>query len=73
MTIITGPSLSDEMRAVEAEFPGWHLFTSNTGRIWACTCKNCYGGSGSTLDAQTPQEMRRVIAREIREWAQVAA
>ena len=72
MTITTGPSLSDEMRAVEREFPGWHLFASDAGRIWACTNKNCGGGCGTTLDAETPQEMRRVIAQQIHEWAVAA-
>ena len=73
MTIITGPGLRAELRAVERDCPGWHLFTSDAGNIWAATTENHAGGSGTTLDAPTPHRMRYKIAAQVHEWAQVAA
>ena len=73
MNVPSGDHLSDELRAVEQDFPGWHLYPSDAGRIWASTTENHDGGSGTTLDANTPQAMRYEIAVQEREWAQVAA
>lgn len=75
MSTLTDGSLTAELRAVEQEYPGWHLFTSDTGRIWAVTTENHEGhsGSGTTLDAETPAGMRREIAAQVREWGCGAA
>lgn len=68
MDTITSGSLSTELRAVEHDYPGWHLFTSDTGRIWAATTENHAGGSGTTLDAPSPDLMRHAIAEQQHQW-----
>jgi len=60
--------LSDELRAIEDDCPGWHLYTSDAGRIVAVTTRNVSGGFGTTLDAPTPTAMRREIAIKERHW-----
>ncbi len=69
MTIDAGLSLSEAMRAVEHECPGWHLFTSDAGNIWAVTTANPDNKAGGfTLTAPTPEAMRREIAVQERIW-----
>lgn len=73
MDSTNGGGLRTELRAVEDDYPGWHLYLSDTGSVWAATTENHAGGSGTTLEAPTPGGMRREIAAQVREWAQVAA
>lgn len=69
MTITTGTApVSLELRAIEREFPGWHLFASDAGTIWAVTTENHAGGSGTTLDAPSPALMRHEIAEQQHRW-----
>lgn len=68
MTITTGPRLSDETATIGRDCPGWHAWTSSAGRTWAATTENHAGGSGTTLDAPTPEAMRREIAIQERIW-----
>jgi hypothetical protein len=68
VTINAALTLSDELRAIEHEHPGWHLFTSDSGDVWAVTTENHDGGSGTTLEAPSPQAMRREIAVQERIW-----
>jgi hypothetical protein len=69
----TGPTLTEEMRAVQKQHPGWHVWKSSAGRIWAATAENHTGGSGTTLDAPTPEAMHREIAVQVHEWEACAA
>ena len=64
-----GPGLHEEMRAVEREYAGWHLYMTDAGTIWAVTCHTPWRGGGVTLDAPTPELMRHEIAAEIHRWA----
>jgi len=71
--MITEHDLSIAMHAVEtwattAYGHRWHLYTSSTGEVWAVTtaCPD-RGGSGTTLETHTPDQMRREIAET--EWA----
>lgn len=72
MDIITGHRLCDELHAVEDDYPGWHVWKSSAGRIWAATPENHTGGSGTTLDAPTPDLMRHAIAEQVHAWQFVA-
>lgn len=72
MTITASTGLRAELRAVERDYPGWHLFTSDTGSVWAATTENHAGGSGTTLEAPTAAVMRYEIAAQVREWAVAA-
>ena len=69
MTITSGDApVGLELRAIEREFPGWHLFLSDAGNVWAATTENHGGGSGTTLDAPTPALMRHEIAQQRHRW-----
>jgi hypothetical protein len=69
LTITSGDApVSLELRAIEREFPGWHLFPSDAGRIWAVTTHTHAGGSGTTLDAETPALARQQIAEQEHLW-----
>jgi hypothetical protein len=68
VTIDTAPTLTDELRAIERKHPGWHLFLSDAGNVWAVTARAHDGGSGTTLDARTPAGMDREIAVQERIW-----
>jgi hypothetical protein len=68
VTTTSGTSLHAELQAVEQEFPGWHLFASDTGQIWAVTTENHAGGSGTTLEAPSPALMRHEIAGQQHRW-----
>jgi hypothetical protein len=64
------PSLSDELRAVEAGHPGWHCWTGNTGRCHATTCQCAYpDGCGTTVEARTPDLLHHAIAEVVHDWA----
>jgi hypothetical protein len=52
-------SLTEEMRAVECEYPGWLLHLSEQGSIWIDSVSGV-----PSLRAATPLHARRVIA----EW-----
>ena len=68
MIILTAPGLRAELRAVENANPGWHCWLSNTGVVHATTCRCPIGGSGTTLEAPSPQRMSQVIAAQVHEW-----
>lgn len=70
MTIDTAPTLTDELRAIERKHPGWHLYVSDAGNIWAVTTQaHDLGGSGTTLgEVRTPAAMEREIAVQERIW-----
>jgi hypothetical protein len=88
MTATTAsPPLSDELRAVAAEWPGWHTWLTSAGRVCATHClsraemaaiedhvgaKGLYAGSGVTLDAATPEQIRRQIAQYVAQAARAA-
>ena len=63
----TEQTLTEEMRGVEAEFPEWHLFATDTV-IWAVTSHTPCHGCGLTLDAPTPALMRHAIAAQQHRW-----
>jgi hypothetical protein len=73
LIISTGASLHEETASIGRDYPGWHAWISDAGRVWAATPRSYAGGSGTTIDAPTPAAMRREIAETEREWAQVAA
>jgi hypothetical protein len=66
---VDGPSYRDELVALEADYPRWHCWFSDTGIVHATTCTCPAGGSGTTLEAPTPERMRQVIAAQVHEWA----
>jgi hypothetical protein len=72
VTITSRQGLRAELRAVEDDYPGWHLYLSDTGSVWAATTENHHGGSGTTLEGVTPRGMRYEIAAQVRQW-EVAA
>jgi hypothetical protein len=65
-------SLRAEVGQIDHDCPGWHAWVSSTGRVNATCCKSSYGGSGTTLDAPTAEQMRHAIAEQEHEW-EVAA
>jgi hypothetical protein len=77
MIIASGPpDLSEQLRALEQEFPGWHAWHSDAGIFYATTCKCAYEcGSGTTVEAPTPELLRYEIACQVHQWqiADVAA
>lgn len=48
---------------IEADYPNWHVFVSDAGRWWAVATDTTAHGSGTTLDADTPTQLRTEIAR----------
>ena len=69
MTIDAGLSLSEAMRAVEHNHPGWHLYLDTKADVCAVTTQNPSNrGGGCTLDARTPEAMDREIAIQERTW-----
>jgi len=60
-------SLTAECQLVGTE-TGWHVWFSDAGVIHATTRKCPGGGSGTTLTAGTPEQMRRVVAETEHEW-----
>jgi hypothetical protein len=73
IALTDGIKVSDEMRAVEADYPDWHLFATLDGTIWAVTSHTPWKGRGITLDARTPELMRHEIAAEEHRWERVPA
>jgi hypothetical protein len=65
-------SLHAEVRAIDTDNPGWHAWLSDMGIVHTATCKSPYGGSGTTLEAPTAREMRRVIAEQEHAWSVAA-
>ena len=64
------PTLSAELRAVEAGHPGWHCWRSDTGWCHATTCRCAYPqGSGTTVEARTPVLLDHAIAVVVHDWA----
>jgi hypothetical protein len=57
------PTLSEELAAVQADNPGWHCWRSDAGVMHATTCKCATPeGSGTTVEAPTPDLLRYAIA-----------
>ena len=70
----SGPTLHDDLRAVEARFPHWHCWTSRDGRCWAATAHYHYAeGSGITVDCGHVTQLGRAIAEAVHDWERVAA
>jgi hypothetical protein len=67
------PALSEELAAVEHDYPGFHCWHSDQGVAHATTCE-CHDpeGCGTTLTAPTPALLRHEIAAQVREWAVAA-
>jgi hypothetical protein len=64
------PPLSEELRAVEADHPGWHCWCGDTGRCHATTPRCAYpDGSGTTVEAPTPVLLHHAIAEVVHGWA----
>jgi hypothetical protein len=68
ITATAPPGLRAELAAVEHDNPGWHCWKSDTGVMHATTCTCPLGGSGTTVEARNPGELRRVIAAQVHEW-----
>jgi hypothetical protein len=63
--------MDDDARAaeIEAEFDGWHVWRSDTGRWWAArkaslTAEDLSAGCVQYLQADSPQELRDQITDE---------
>ena len=81
---LTGGFTAD-LIAVEQAFPGWNVWLSDEGRIYAThiltasemtAIQRQYSlsaGSGVTLDAATPAEIRGKIGRHVEEYRAWAA
>lgn len=62
--------LRDELRAVEHDCPGWHLWLSDAGRVWAVhvltpaeqASPGAAGANATTVTAPTPELIRHEIA-----------
>jgi hypothetical protein len=68
------PTLHDDLRAVEAAWPGWHCWLSDEGRCWAATAHYSYReGSGITVDAGHVSQLGHAIAEAVHRWQLVAA
>lgn len=57
---------ADQLRE---EFPGWTIWQSDTGRVWAThphtpTAEQRANGMHRTVDADSPDEMRDVLAKQ---------
>ena len=48
---------------VDARHPGWHAWLSDEGRCWATSTDSLFGGSGQTIDADTPEELDAVLPK----------
>lgn len=62
---VTEPTLTEILRAIEAAHPGWHVWKSDGGMLWATTVTHSpYGqaGAGYTVDAGSPECLARKIA-----------
>jgi len=80
------PGLIADLAAVEQSFPGWHVWLSDEGRVYAVRIRTSadmaahqrrYGGlstpAGITLDADDAPSMRREIASHVEEYRAWAA
>jgi hypothetical protein len=56
-------ALRAELAALDADFPPWHCFLSDTGRVWAtrATKPGPEQDGGDALDADTPAAMRELL------------
>jgi len=78
-----GLGLHADLMAVEQACPGWHVWVSDAGTIYATHIRSrsemtiiegirgLHSGSGVTLDAPTPLMMRQAIAcyaADVRTW-----
>lgn len=66
MTRTDGMELHDAMHAIEEAHPGWHIYHSDTGRIWATDVHLGPKGGGQTVDADSVETIEHSI--EKREW-----
>ena len=72
ITASAPPGLRAELAAVEHDYPRWHCWLSDAGVVHATACTCPFGGSGTTLEAPNPQQMRRVIAETEHQWGLAA-
>jgi len=54
-------TLSQARAEVQAAHPHWHLWHTDTLE-WATRPQSAEGGSGTTLDAPTPERLHQVLA-----------
>lgn len=59
MRATAGMTLRDAEHAVEAAHPGWHVWHTTSGILWAT---HVTGPGGVTLDAPTAEQMDHEIA-----------
>jgi len=60
------PPVSAELRAIEAAWPGWHVWLGDLGNAYATRSRP--GWCGVTVYAPTPQLVIIEIALQEREW-----
>ena len=53
--------LSDAICDVQRHHPHWHIWRTDT-LVWGTRCRSACGGSGTTLDAPTPERLNQVLA-----------
>ena len=71
MEPLTEQTLSEELAAVQSD-TGWHCWRSDAGVMHATTCRCPLGGSGTTVEAPTPELLRHAIAAQVHEWGLAA-
>ena len=60
---MTAMCLSQAIAAVQQHHPHWHVWRTDT-TVWGTRPISAWGGSGTTLDAPTPERLDQVLA----EW-----
>jgi hypothetical protein len=73
---MTLAGVADELGKLSAEFPGWHVWQSSAGRLWAVGLGDVHipgspdPGWAMTVDADTPYGLR--IALKAQEMLSLA-
>jgi hypothetical protein len=60
-TTTRGMSLSEALRVIAEHHPHWHIWRTEH-LVWGTRCLSADGGSGTTLDAPTPERLDQVLA-----------
>lgn len=67
---------AQEITKIEADFPGWAVFQSDAGRLWASdreiTHAQVQRGYATTVDADGPDELRAALHHEQQARAELA-